>query len=322
MKRDRQYLVVTDSGTKVSEIRFFRAKLISSVAGFSLVLVLCLFGVNYMLGDPLGIGYSRVAALRTENIRLRGEVEDLSSRIASVEQSLRDVSRRGNELRLLVDLKQVDEQTASASAGGAILTPSVSLFPSEVSDALGSARQLITRLTREVRLQRESYEEVSRRYEYNKGLFAAIPAIKPMEGYYALNGFGMRLHPVLRVYRLHEGVDVINDVGTPVYAAGDGTVRFAGRTMGGYGIVVDVAHGYGYSSLYAHLSRVFVRNGQKVRRGELIARSGRSGLVSGPHLHYEIRLNGRKLNPVDFFFDDVHAARYRARLAALDPGAR
>jgi murein DD-endopeptidase MepM/ murein hydrolase activator NlpD len=126
----------------------------------------------------------------------------------------------------------------------------------------------------------------------------------------------MRIHPVLRVYRMHEGTDIINDVGTNVYATADGVVRYAGRTEGGYGTVVDIDHGYGYSTLYAHLSRIVVRPGESVKRGELIAKSGRSGLVSGPHLHYEIRKNGRKQNPVDFFFDDVDAARYRSQLAA------
>jgi murein DD-endopeptidase MepM/ murein hydrolase activator NlpD len=126
----------------------------------------------------------------------------------------------------------------------------------------------------------------------------------------------MRIHPVLHVYRMHAGIDIINDVGTNVYAAGDGVVHFAGRTMGGYGIVIELSHGYGYSTLYAHLGKVLVHEGQTVKRGELIAKSGRSGLVSGPHLHFEVRRNGAKQNPVDYFFDDVDAARYRAQLAS------
>jgi murein DD-endopeptidase MepM/ murein hydrolase activator NlpD len=125
----------------------------------------------------------------------------------------------------------------------------------------------------------------------------------------------MRIHPVLHIYRPHAGIDIINDVGTPVYASGDGVVRFAGRTEGGYGVVVEINHGYGYSSLYGHLSKVLVHPGKTVRRGDLIGRSGRTGLVSGPHLHYEVRKNGARQNPVDYFFDDVEAARYRTQLA-------
>jgi murein DD-endopeptidase MepM/ murein hydrolase activator NlpD len=146
--------------------------------------------------------------------------------------------------------------------------------------------------------------------------FQHLPAIKPMSGHYSVNGFGMRIHPVLNVYRMHAGVDIIADVGTRIYAAADGVVRYAGRTRGGYGEVVEINHGYGYTSLYAHLSKSLVRPGKTVRRGELIAMSGRSGLVSGPHLHYEVRRNGAMQNPVDYFFDDVDAARYRVQLAS------
>jgi murein DD-endopeptidase MepM/ murein hydrolase activator NlpD len=187
-----------------------------------------------------------------------------------------------------------------------------------MGDILANSHQLIDKLLREVKLQQTSYEEVYKRYTYNKKYFAHLPAIKPMSGYYSINGFGMRVHPVLRVYRMHEGVDIINDVGTNVYATGDGYVRYAGRTQGGYGAVIEISHGFGYSTLYAHLSRLYVRPGQTVKRGELVAKSGRSGLVSGPHLHYEVRYKGRQQNPVDYFFDDVDAARYRAQLAKLD----
>lgn len=117
---------------------------------------------------------------------------------------------------------------------------------------------------------------------------------------------------------MHEGVDIIGDVGTDVYATGDGVVRYAGRTQGGYGAVIEITHGYGYSTLYAHLSKVLVRPGRRVTRGQLIAKSGRSGLVSGPHLHYEVRYKGRKQNPVDYFFDDVDAARYRIHVASAN----
>ncbi len=147
---------------------------------------------------------------------------------------------------------------------------------------------------------------------------AGQPFPAPVGDVMGVHGFAMRVHPVLRVYRMHEGVDIIGDVGTDVYATGDGVVRYAGRTQGGYGAVIEITHGYGYSTLYAHLSKVLVRPGRRVTRGQLIAKSGRSGLVSGPHLHYEVRYKGRKQNPVDYFFDDVDAARYRIRVASAN----
>jgi len=244
-------------------------------------------------------------------------MHQLVQKMNAVQRALENLSERGNELRLMVDLSKIDEDTRSAAIGGTKTPPTSAFLAGEAGEIIAGSQNLIEKLTREVRLQQTSYEEIARRVEYNKTFFTHIPAIKPMLGYYSINGFGMRIHPVLHVYKMHTGVDIINEVGNNVYAAGDGSVHFSGRTQGGYGIVIEISHGYGYSTLYAHLSKVLVREGQTVKRGELIARSGRSGLVSGPHLHYEVRRNGAKQNPVDYFFDDVDAARYRTQLASV-----
>lgn len=257
-----------------------------------------------------------MSMLDAENRILKNQLKDLSERFDAVQHGIKALADRGNELRLLVDIPKIDEETQSAAIGGTRQPSDFGFISKEGSEILSNAHKLIDQLAREVKMQQSSYREIQKRYEHNQVFFEHLPAIKPMEGYYTLHGFGMRIHPVLRVFRMHEGVDIINDVGTNVYATADGVVRYAGRTEGGYGAVVDIDHGFGYSSVYAHLSRISVRPGQTVKRGEFIAKSGRSGLVSGPHLHYEIRKNGRKQNPVDYFFDDVNAARYRALLAA------
>jgi murein DD-endopeptidase MepM/ murein hydrolase activator NlpD len=137
-----------------------------------------------------------------------------------------------------------------------------------------------------------------------------------MAGYYSMHGFGMRTHPVYGVLMMHEGIDIANDVGTPVCATGNGVVESAGRTEAGYGMMIVINHGYGYTTIYGHLSKVLVKNGQHVNRGQLIARSGRTGVVTGPHLHYEVRRNGVLQNPVDYFFDDIDYQRIKDQLAA------
>jgi murein DD-endopeptidase MepM/ murein hydrolase activator NlpD len=173
---------------------------------------------------------------------------------------------------------------------------------------------LMEKLEREIKLQEDSYEEIDRKFEFNKAFFNHIPGIKPMEGFYSPNSFGYRLHPVLGVVRFHEGLDIINDAGTPVHVTGDGTVSFAG-VKAGYGLTIEIDHGYGYQTLYAHLSKSLVREGQQVRRGDVIARSGHSGLVSGPNLHYEVRLKGQRQNPVYYFFDESEPQGSVAQLA-------
>ncbi len=315
--RNIRFYVFSESSLAFREVRHFRFKVITSGLAVGIVCIGFILLMNYLAGDLLGLGYDRMAFLSTENRELKQELRDLSQKMSVIQKAVDNLADRGNELRLMVDLHRIDEETRQAAAGGNV-TPATNAFLSgEANEILTSSQTLIDKLAREVKLQQASYEDIYKRYEFNKGYFAHLPAIKPMAGVYSIKGFGMRVHPVLHVYRMHEGIDIINDVGTNVYAAGDGQVRFAGRTQGGYGIVVELNHGYGYSSLYAHLSKVLVHPGQTVHRGELIAKSGRSGLVSGPHLHYEVRLGGRKQNPVDYFFDDVDAARYRVQLAGL-----
>jgi murein DD-endopeptidase MepM/ murein hydrolase activator NlpD len=313
-----RFFVFSDSSLDFREVRFFKTKLLGSGVVLGAVLVGAILVANFLTDDVLGIGYDKVSSLTTENRLLKEQVRELSQKMTLVERSLEKLADRGNELRVAADLRALDEDTRSASVGGTVQQPANAFLTGEAAQVLSSAQTLIEKLSRELKLQQASYEEITRRMEYNKGFFAHLPAIKPMAGPYSVHGFGMRVHPVLRVYRMHTGVDIIADVGNSVYASGDGVVRFAGRTQGGYGIVVEVDHGYGYSSLYAHLSSVYVRPGKTVKRGELIAKSGRSGLVSGPHLHYEVRRNGARQNPVDYFFDDVDAARYRTLLASAN----
>jgi murein DD-endopeptidase MepM/ murein hydrolase activator NlpD len=315
MLSPRKFFVISESGMEYREIRHLRKKVLGSALLVFLAVFALIWGINRLMGDPLGFGRDELSILAAENRMLKSQLRDLSANMKTVQGTLDRIAERGNELRLMVDLRRIDDDTRRAPVGGTVKNSEFAFLSGEAEEILGNARDIIEQLGREVRLQQSSYEEIYRRYEYNTTLFAHLPAIKPMEGYYSINGFGMRIHPVLRVYRMHEGIDIINDVGTKVFATGDGQVRYAGRTQGGYGTVIEISHGYGYSTLYAHLSSVLVRPGQTVRRGELIARSGRSGLVSGPHLHYEVRLNGRKQNPVDYFFDDIDAARYRMLLA-------
>jgi murein DD-endopeptidase MepM/ murein hydrolase activator NlpD len=316
MVRRKKFFVFSDSSLDLREIHFFKMKILGSGVGLGAMIVGVLFLVNFLANDILGLGYDRMSSLTSENRLLKDQIRELSQKMGGIERSLEKLADRGNELRLAADLRAIDEDTRSAAIGGKVQPQAEAFLTGEATQILNGAQELIEKLSREVKLQQASYEEIARRVEYNKAFFAHMPAIKPMTGPYSVHGFGMRVHPVLRVYRMHTGVDIISDVGNNVYAAGDGVVRFAGRTQGGYGIVLEIDHGYGYSTLYAHLSTVLVKPGRAIKRGELIARSGRSGLVSGPHLHYEVRRNGARQNPVDYFFDDVDAARYRALLAS------
>jgi len=316
MRSKMKVLVFSHGTLNCREVRLFRVKVIISGLALGILTFFGLFLANHLSNDLLGLGYERMSTLSSENAVLKQQLVELSNRLIVIQHTLESLSDRGNELRLSVDLPKVEDGTGSAPIGGAVQSAEISLVSQDVGNVLASSRKLIDRLEREVKLQASSYLEISERIKYNKGFFSHLPAIKPMEGYYEIHGYGMRIHPVLGVYRLHEGIDILNDVGTKVYATGDGVVGYAGRTEGGYGAVIELTHGYGYTSLYAHLSDILVRSGQAVKRGQVIAKSGRTGLVSGPHLHYEVRLSGRRQNPADYFFDDIDGTRYRSLLAS------
>lgn len=309
-----KFFYFSDRSLYYQEVKFFKTKTLLSVVGLGIVLFVTFFLGNYLIGDPLGV--TRKADLVTENKVLKDEIKQLTQKAARVQMSIDDLVERNNQLRLMVDLGKIDTDTRKAAVGGSLSNTEFAFLSRDASTLLESSHDILSHLEREVELQKKSYLEINKQYESNKAMFKHLPAIKPCDGPYSINGFGMRIHPVLGVWRMHEGIDILNEEGTPVYAPGDAVVHFAGRTQSGYGRVIELDHGFGYTTLYAHLSSVLVRNGAKVKRGELIAKVGRSGLVSGPHLHYEIRLNGRKQNPVDYFFDDVNAARYRAQLAS------
>ncbi len=315
-KGSRKIFYYSDEQLRIHEIKRFRLKFAAGLGASLLVCLALLLGVNHVVVDFLGLGYNRVATLTHENQALQQQLKALNSRVADLQSAVNKLDVQGNQLRLMVDLQTVDPETKAAGTGGAVPEPVAAFTADSTSRFLGTTMNTLQQLAGEIRVQQQSYAEIVRKYDFNKGFFAAIPALKPMDGYYSPKGFGFRMHPVLGIFRTHEGLDIVNDVGTPVVAAGDGTVEMAGHTGGGYGIVVVIRHGYGYQTLYAHLSQVLVHEGQHVKRGQLIAKSGRTGLVSGPHLHYEVRYNGVCQNPSDYFFDDVNFRDYQRQVAS------
>jgi murein DD-endopeptidase MepM/ murein hydrolase activator NlpD len=291
--------------------RFAAAVALSTLLTLTLVLL-----ANHLLDDPLSLGYLRANRLVQENEMLQHRIAGFSARLGELEGAFNQLNEQGNRLRLLVDLPRLDDATAIGGTGGTATDPFIDLGSDDAGRVMRSAALTLQQLEGQLRVQEQSYRQIVKKSEYNKGYFSAIPALKPMEGFYSVGEFGLRMHPVLGILKTHEGLDIVNDVGTPVVAAGDGVVEMAGQSGGGYGITVVIRHGYGYQTLYGHLSKVLVHAGEHVTRGEVIAKSGKSGLVSGPHLHYEVRYNGVSKNPADYFLDDVKPLDYRARLAA------
>ncbi len=311
----KRIFICDDDRLHLREVRWYRLRLAGGIVGSVVLILGLILVVNHFVNDVLGIEHDRVSMLLRENKMLQQQMAAIGSQMQKFQANIDSLGQQGNVLRLMVDLPTVDKETKTGGTGGALQAP-VTQVSDQTSEVLSAVSSDLVRLKGEIAVQEQSYRQIVDKASFNKGFFAALPALKPMEGFYSRSGFGLRMHPVLGIFRTHEGLDIVNDVGTPVYAAGNGTVEMAGQSGGGYGIVVVINHGYGYQSLYAHLSKTFVREGQRVKRGDLIGKSGKTGLVTGPHLHYEVRHNGVAENPVNFFFDDITPLQYRSQIAS------
>jgi murein DD-endopeptidase MepM/ murein hydrolase activator NlpD len=180
------------------------------------------------------------------------------------------------------------------------------------SELVNSTNQSISELFQELERQKYSINELLQNAKNKEDVLSHIPAIQPIDNKdlkRTASGWGYRIHPIYHIRKFHYGFDFTAKTGTPVYTTGDGVVEFVikstDKASQGYGNLVIINHGYGYKTLYAHLSKFRVKKGQAIKRGAIIAEVGSTGLSTGPHLHYEVIKDGKKVNPVNFFFSDL-----------------
>jgi murein DD-endopeptidase MepM/ murein hydrolase activator NlpD len=162
-------------------------------------------------------------------------------------------------------------------------------------------------------IQSKSYDEIKKLAQANEKRLAAIPAIQPLSNKdlkRLSSPFGMRLHPVYKVPAMHNGVDFVAPMGTPIYATGNGVVKLTKRNLRGYGNYVEIEHGYGFLTKYCHMKDFIVTPGQKVARGQCIGYVGSTGTTTGAHLHYEVIKNRKNVNPAHYFINDLDAQQY------------
>jgi murein DD-endopeptidase MepM/ murein hydrolase activator NlpD len=186
------------------------------------------------------------------------------------------------------------------------------------SDLIIETEKTMDRILGKLYVQSKSFDEVFDLAKNKERMLVSIPAIQPVNnkdlkriGSY----FGARMDPFYKVRKFHEGMDFSATVGTEIYATGNGTVTDAGRDVqGGYGNEIRINHGYSYQTVYAHLSRIFVKPGQKILRGQIIGYVGNTGKSTSPHLHYEVRKNGVPVNPIFFFFNDITPQQFQMML--------
>lgn len=232
--------------------------------------------------------------LISENKKLKETIKGLNQKLSEIQNSLAKINETEKKLLLASGLELENEYGIGGSENNSIKEVL------NTSNNLQSLNRATSELLDKIKYQQEKFEILVNKFAEKQELAKRIPAIVPMDGVFSDHGFGMRLHPILHQWRMHEGIDINGLYGTPVYAAGAGVVKFVGWN-GGLGLCVIIDHGYGYETTYGHLSRANVREGQKVVRFQKIGECGSTGLSTGPHLHYEVSFNGEKQNPVHYF---------------------
>ncbi len=252
---------------------------------------------------------------------LLGEIQQLELKysaldkhISMMERALSSVQQRDSGIYRRMFMMEPLNSEAGGTGGHDRFT---GLQKYASANIIVSAQERIEQLSRLIAQQSKSLDTLQRLAREKDKMWASLPSIKPVRedklssNLTALSGFGMRFHPIHKTMKLHKGMDFSAGSGTPIQAAADGEIIAAAHD-GGYGNCVRISHGYGYVTLYAHMSRMTVKVGQKIKKGEQIGLVGSTGASTGPHCHYEVHLNGVPVNPLQFCLDGLTPLEYQA----------
>ena len=250
--------------------------------------------------------------LKRENQQYALQQEMMNSRIDQLASVLNEIEDRDDNIyRTIFEAEPIPVEERKAGIGGSDRYRNLKGY--ENTKRITETAQKLDQLSRELYVQSKSFDDVYKLAKSKEKMLASIPGIQPLSNKdltRIASGFGYRIHPIYKTLRMHEGIDFTAPIGTPIYATGDGKIERLKSRMSGYGNVVIIDHGYGYETLYAHMNKIIVKPGQKVKRGDIIGYVGNTGRSTGPHLHYEVRKNGKPINPVHFFYQDLTPAEY------------
>jgi murein DD-endopeptidase MepM/ murein hydrolase activator NlpD len=308
MGRNRlTFLVITDPSRPAHTLEVSQRVLRYALAGIGGVLLFVLVASAALL---LKLGdLARAERLERENALLVADVQRMQTTVSQLTETLTEISERDRRFRLLAGLPEIDPQVRQVGIGGPG-TPSIESEPlleldSELGGEVFTTTADLNRLLRQSNLLKASMDQAAREMEAHTERLASYPSIDPTSGWLSSSFSRSRWHPLLNVRRPHEGIDMSARRGTPVVTTADGRVTYAAWRPG-YGWTVEIDHGNGIKTRYAHNERnVRVKVGDQVRRGDVIAHVGQSGLAKGPHVHYEVLVDGRAVDPQNYRLHQV-----------------
>ena len=254
--------------------------------------------------------------LKNEIHNLKSQYEIINNDLEQIELVLDNIQQRDDNIyRTIFEADPIPTSIRKQGFGGVNRYKKLSGYSN--SDLIINTSKKIDQLTKQLYLQSKSFDEVIDLAKNKSKMLASIPAIQPVANKdlkRMASGYGYRIHPIYKTRKMHYGMDFSAKVGTEIYATGDGVISKVKRSKRGYGNYVKINHGFGYETLYAHMSKYIVKKGQKVKRGEVIGYVGNTGISTAPHLHYEVRKDNRKINPVNFYYNDLTPEEYEKML--------
>jgi murein DD-endopeptidase MepM/ murein hydrolase activator NlpD len=291
-----------------AELSFFGKVLkFFSYIGTGLVFAVVFIALFFMLFDS-----PKEKRLKRENEQLKLQYSILNKRIEQLDKVLANIEQRDDNIyRVIFEAEPIPDNIREAGFGGANRYENLEGFNN--SDLVIETTKRLDKLAKQMYIQSKSLDDVYKMAREKERLLASIPAIMPVANEnltHVASGYGMRFHPILKIRLMHTGMDFTAPTGTEVHVTGDGIVEEVSYNGGGYGKHIVVDHGYGYKTLYAHLNDYNIRVGQKVKRGDIIGFVGNTGRSTGPHLHYEVIKDGKKVNPVNYYSNDLTPNEY------------
>jgi murein DD-endopeptidase MepM/ murein hydrolase activator NlpD len=307
---------------KYERIKVKKRDIVINAMGFLSLSIVLSVGIIVLLAQYFDS--PKEASLKKENSDLKLYYQLMQDQVATMDNMLGVLQQKDdNVYRTIFEAEPIPETVRAAGSGGALKYRNLLESDLDNKTLVVGALEKIDRVKKKMYIQTKSYDEIMDLASRKDELYRSIPAIQPVSNKDLRrfsSGFGMRPDPILKVRKMHYGSDFSAPRGTPIYATGDGVIKSTRKSFNGWGWHIIIDHSFGYETLYGHMSKFNVKVGQKVKRGEIIGFVGDTGKSTAPHLHYEVHINNRAVNPVNYFYKDLNPTEYEEilRLSSIE----
>jgi murein DD-endopeptidase MepM/ murein hydrolase activator NlpD len=293
---------------KYERVRVKKRDVVINALGFLSLSLVVAVGIILVLSQYFDS--PKESALKRENADLKQYYDLMESQLNNMEEMLDVLQAKDDKVyRAIFEAEPIPTTVREAGSGGVLKYKNILESDIDNKEIILDNLNTLDKVKKKMYIQTKSYDEILQLANNKEAYYAAMPAIQPINNAELrrfASGFGMRTDPILKVKKMHYGADFSAEQGTPIYATADGTISRTSKSHTGLGWSIKIDHGFGFETVYGHMSRFVVKKGQNVKRGQVIGYVGNTGKSTAPHLHYEVHVNGRAENPVYYFYQDLN----------------